>query len=65
MLVQALMQHDLIDEYRLMVHPVILGNGKRLFPDGSASKILKLTGTRSFSSGIIVLTYKPDGGGST
>src|SRR5713226_3946064 len=59
-LVQTLMQHDLIDEYRLMVHPVVLGGGKRLFRDGSATKVLRLVETKPFSSGIVILTYQPD-----
>ena len=58
-LVHTLMQHDLIDEYRLMVHPVLLGSGKRLFSDGSEKKVLRLVDTRTFSSGIIVLSYQP------
>lgn len=58
-LVQTLIQQDLIDEYRLQVHPVLLGNGKRLFPDGNTLK-LKLVETRSFPSGVIVLVYQPD-----
>jgi dihydrofolate reductase len=58
-LVQALMQTDLIDEYRLMVHPVVLGSGKRLFRNGSEKKILRLVETKSFSSGVVVLTYQP------
>jgi len=64
-LVNTLMQHDLIDEYRLMVHPVVLGGGKRLFQDGTAMKVLKLIETKTFSSGIVVLSYQPaekDGG---
>jgi len=61
MLVNTLMQHDLIDEYRLMVHPIVLGSGKRLFGDGSDMKVLKLVDTRTFSSGIVVLTYQPAG----
>jgi len=60
-LVHTLMQHDLIDEYRLMVHPIILGSGKRLFRDGGAMKTLKLVETKTFSSGIVVLTYQPAG----
>lgn len=60
-LVQSLMQHDLIDEYRLMVHPVVLGSGKRLFRDGSDTKALKLVDTKTFSSGVVVLSYQPAG----
>ena len=59
-LVHTLLQHDLIDEYRLMVHPVVLGSGKRLFPDGSDMKVLRLVDTRTFSSGIVLLSYQPD-----
>lgn len=58
-LVHTLMQHDLIDEYRFMVHPIILGSGKRLFREGSDTKTLKLVETKTFSSGIVVLTYQP------
>jgi dihydrofolate reductase len=58
-LLHTLMQHDLVDEYRLMVHPIIMGSGKRLFRDDSAKKVLKLVETRTFSSGVVVLTYQP------
>lgn len=58
-LVHTLMQHDLIDEYRIMVHPVVLGSGKRLFRNGTDKKVLKLVHTKHFSSGIVVLTYMP------
>jgi len=47
------------DEYRLMVHPVILGSGKRLFRDGSEKKVLRLVETKTFSSGVVVLSYQP------
>ncbi len=57
-LVQTLIQHDLVDEYRLMVYPVALGRGKRLFGDGSGAK-LTLTDTRTFGSGIVLLCYQP------
>lgn len=57
-LVQSLMQTDLIDEYRLLVHPIVLGNGKRLFHDRVAIKTLKLVDTRSFSSGVVALSYQ-------
>ncbi|HVO69078.1 MAG TPA: dihydrofolate reductase family protein, partial [Aggregatilineaceae bacterium] len=60
-LVNTLMQHDLIDEYRLMVHPIIVGGGKRLFGDGINKKVLRLVDTKTFSSGIIVLSYQPAG----
>ncbi|HLO16435.1 MAG TPA: dihydrofolate reductase family protein [Anaerolineales bacterium] len=58
-LIQTLMQHDLIDEYRLQVHPLVLGNGKRLFKDGNSTK-LKLVETKPFPSGVILLVYQPD-----
>ena len=59
-LVHTLMQHDLVDEFRCMVHPVILGSGKRLFPEGTEKLRLTLVETKSFKTGIVVLHYQPD-----
>ncbi|WP_062231889.1 dihydrofolate reductase family protein [Fictibacillus sp. FJAT-27399] len=59
-LVQTLMKLDLIDEYRLMVFPVVLGNGKRLFGEGIDKKVLKLADIKTFGSGVVVLTYLPE-----
>ncbi len=61
-LVYTLMPHDLIDEFRLMLFPVILGSGKRLFREGIASTALRLVETKTFSSGVVVLSYAPDRG---
>jgi dihydrofolate reductase len=61
-LVNSLMQHDLVDEYRMMVFPVVVGSGKRLFGEGD-TKTLKLVGSQTFDSGAVVLTYEPAGGG--
>jgi dihydrofolate reductase len=58
-LVNSLMQEDLIDEYRLMVFPVVLGGGKRLFRDGGSKKTMRLVDTKTFDSGVMVLTYGP------
>jgi dihydrofolate reductase len=58
-LVQTLHEKDLIDEYRLMVFPVVLGSGKRLFPEGSEKKALKLVESKPLPSGVVVLTYHP------
>lgn len=58
-LVQLLQQQDLIDEYRLMIFPVVVGRGKHLFRDGSAKKVWQLIETKTFGSGVVVLTYRP------
>jgi dihydrofolate reductase len=58
-LVQTLMQHDLADRYRLLVYPVIVGKGERLFKEGIPAT-LKLLGSQSFSSGVVALVYEPD-----
>jgi dihydrofolate reductase len=57
-LAHTLMRHDLIDEYRLMLFPVVVGNGKRLFGDRSETKILRLVETTTFASGVVVLSYQ-------
>lgn len=59
-LVNSLMQYDLIDEYRLMVFPAIVGSGKRLFQDVNEKKSLRLIEIKTFSSGVVVLSYQPD-----
>jgi dihydrofolate reductase len=59
-LVNSLMQYDLIDEYRLLVFPVIVGSGKRLFQDVNEKKTLSLIATQTFSSGVVVLSYQPE-----
>jgi len=58
-LVNTLMQHGLIDEYRLMVFPIVVGSGKRLFEDGSGTTVLKLAESKTFDSGVVVLSYEP------
>lgn len=58
-LAQSLMEYDLVDRYRLLVYPVVLGKGKRLFADGTAAS-LKLVEARGFGSGVTALVYEPD-----
>lgn len=57
-LIQSLMQAGLIDEYRLLVFPVVLGKGKRLFQDGIDAS-LKLVETKPYDTGVVLLTYQP------
>ena len=61
-LVHTLLQHHLVDEFRCMVHPVVLGSGKRLFPEGSEKYTFKLIETKSFKTGIVILHYQPERG---
>ena len=58
-LVHSLIEHDLVDEYRLMVCPVVVADGKRMFPDVPDPKPLRLADTKTFSSGAVVHTYNP------
>jgi dihydrofolate reductase len=58
-LAQTLIEHDLVDELRLMVYPVIVGAGKHFFTETTAKKNLRLVGTRTFNDGIHVLVYRP------
>jgi dihydrofolate reductase len=59
-LVQSLMEHDLIDEYRLMVFPIVLGSGKRLFDGSKTTTTLRLVqATPVGPDGVLVLTYEP------
>jgi dihydrofolate reductase len=57
-LIHTLAEHDLIDEYRLAVYPLVLGTGKKLFSDGFAMTTLTLTETRPLRSGVVVNTYQ-------
>jgi dihydrofolate reductase len=60
-LARTLIEHDLIDEYRLLVFPVHLGSGKKLFGDGAKAAALRLTGSSTTGSGVIIATYEPAG----
>jgi len=59
-LVQSLMPTGLIDEYKFLVHPIIMGSGKRFFKDGIGMTKLKLVESKTLSLGVVVLTYQPD-----
>jgi dihydrofolate reductase len=60
-LAQTLMRHDLIDEYRLWIYPVVLGSGRRLFEAGIAPAALKLVETKTTSTGVVIHVYEPAG----
>ncbi len=60
-LVQSLIENDLIDELRMMVFPVLIGGGKRVFPESRQKKPLQLASTETFPSGVTVHTYHPAG----
>ncbi|WP_234343595.1 dihydrofolate reductase family protein [Streptomyces sp. WM6372] len=58
-LTRTLLEAGLLDELRLLVHPIVLGAGKRLFPDGTGLTPLRLTASATFSTGVLDLTYQP------
>ncbi|MGI8911393.1 MAG: dihydrofolate reductase family protein [Rubrobacteraceae bacterium] len=57
--VRSLLREGLLDELNLMVHPIVLGSGKRLFEDGGDREALELVGSQTFDSGVISMTYRP------
>jgi len=58
-LVQSLLRADLVDEYLLLIHPLVLGSGRRLFPDGGPSAALRLVDAKPTTTGVLVATYQP------
>jgi dihydrofolate reductase len=59
-LIRSLMQHSLIDEYRLLIHPLVLGSGRKLFVDGGALVRFRLVDSQATTTGVIIATYRPE-----
>jgi dihydrofolate reductase len=60
-LVQTLVQRRLVDEYVLLIHPVVLGSGRRLFVDGGTFAALQLVDAQTTTTGVVIATYRPGG----
>ena len=58
-LASVLISNDLVDEYRLMIEPILLGGGKRLFPEDGHARTLELVATSTTSTGVHICTYRP------
>jgi dihydrofolate reductase len=58
-LLQSLMRRDLVDEYVLLIHPLVLGSGRRLFPDDGTFRALKLVDSVATATGVVIATYVP------
>jgi dihydrofolate reductase len=58
-LIQTLMKHNLVDRYVLLIHPLVLGSGRRLFTDGGSFAALRLVNNKTTSTGVVVATYEP------
>jgi dihydrofolate reductase len=58
-LAQSLMRRGVVDEYLLLIHPLVLGSGRRLFPDGGGFAELSLVESRSTPNGVVIATYRP------
>jgi dihydrofolate reductase len=61
-LVRSLLEYGLLDELKLMIHPIVVGSGKRLFEDGEKQTALELVESKTFSTGVVYVTYKPADG---
>jgi dihydrofolate reductase len=60
-LIQTLLRHNLVDQYRLWVFPLVIGSGKRLFSDGTIPSGLKLVDSKVSTTGVVIATYEPAG----
>jgi dihydrofolate reductase len=60
-LAAQLVEHDLVDEYRLMIEPILLGGGKRVFPDDGRARPLELVSATTAGTGVLICTYRPAG----
>jgi dihydrofolate reductase len=58
-LAAQLIAHDLVDEYRLMIEPILLGGGKRLFPDDGSAHPLELVSATTTATGVLICNYQP------
>src|SRR5438876_9924817 len=58
-LIQSLMRRNLVDSYVLLIHPLVLGSGRRLFTDGGAFATLRLVDTKTTTTGVVIATYQP------
>jgi dihydrofolate reductase len=61
-LIQSLMRRNLVDQYLLLIHPIVLGSGRRLFPDRGAFASLRLIDTKASTTGVLIATYEPADG---
>lgn len=60
-LIQSLMRRNLVDVYVLLIHPLVLGSGRRLFPDGATFSTLKFVNSKTTTTGVVIATYEPAG----
>ncbi|MGH4015660.1 MAG: dihydrofolate reductase family protein [Pseudonocardiaceae bacterium] len=60
-LAAQLIEHDVVDEYLLMIEPILLGHGKRIFPDDGQTRPLELVSTTTTGTGVLICTYRPAG----
>jgi dihydrofolate reductase len=60
-LIQTLMRHNLVDQYHLLIFPVVIGSGKRLFSEGTSPSGLKLVDSKVSTTGVVMGTYEPAG----